>query len=317
MPNVDGDRVDFALIARAVELLRAGELVAFPTETVYGLGALAMDAAHVARIFEAKGRPATNPLIVHVRDLEDARRVGVMTPLAEKLASALWPGPITLVVPRCPEVPDIVTAGGDTVAIRAPSHPVARALLTAVGAPIAAPSANRSTEISPTRAEHVVSSLGERVAAVLDGGSCEIGIESTVVDVSERDVVILRPGSIDAETIARVAGVAVRTREGAADFARSPGLSARHYAPRVPMRIVEGAALDEITVLNGTGVLALAPRVGDVTLPRDAEAYAAGLYAALRTLEASSARIFVEAPPTDAAWTAIWDRLHRAAHEGA
>src|SRR5919199_1388466 len=195
--RVDPHSPDVGVIRRAADLLRAGELVAFPTETVYGLGANALDEGAVRKIFEAKGRPSYNPLIVHVSSAADVSRVAAAWPeSAQRLAERFWPGPLTLVLPKRSEVPDAVTAGLGSVAVRVPAHPVALALLRAAGVPVAAPSANRSTEVSPTMAPHVEKSLGKRVALIVDGGPTTVGIESTVVDLSGERPVLLRPGAI-------------------------------------------------------------------------------------------------------------------------
>ncbi len=207
LQRVDPQRPDEATIARAAEILRGGGLVAFPTETVYGLGANALDPAAVDRIYAAKGRPSFNPLIVHVADADHVLDVAAAWPdNAERLARAFWPGPLTLVLPKRPEVPSSVTAGLDTVAVRVPSHPVARALLVAAGIPIAAPSANRSSEVSPTTGAHVEKSLGDAVDLILDAGPTLVGIESTVVDLTFDPPAILRPGIITREDLALVIG---------------------------------------------------------------------------------------------------------------
>ncbi len=243
-------------IARAVGVLRAGGLVAFPTETVYGLGANALDADAVARIYAAKGRPAWNPVIAHVDGVSAARALTTSWPAAaQRLAHAFWPGPLTLVLPRAPHVPAIVSAGLDAVAVRVPSHPVALALLTAAGFPIAAPSANRFTQLSPTTAQHVVASLGNRVELVLDGGPSDVGIESTVCDLTGPVPTLLRPGMITRAQLERVLGRAVHVASqeialsldgpGADDPApRSPGMAERHYAPRADVWLLEAAQPD-------------------------------------------------------------------------
>lgn len=292
-------------IALAARRLRAGGLVAFPTETVYGLGANALDAAAVARIFAAKGRPASNPVIVHVATTAAARALAARWPaIADVLASRHWPGPLTLVVEKTDAIPSLVCAGGSTVGLRVPAHPVALALLRASGVPIAAPSANRSQEISPTTAQHVVDSLGACVddLIVLDGGPCPIGIESTVVDVSGERPVVLRPGRVVLPP-ALADGHAAPDPSGPA---RSPGQMARHYAPRKPLRIV------------ARGEAPPTPRPGDVWLawPVDAGEAAARLYAELRRLDADprTERILVPEPPEGVEWSAIRDRLRRAAN---
>lgn len=320
-------------LAEAARILARGGLVAFPTETVYGLGANALDAQAVARIFAAKGRPATNPLIVHVENEAAARALARRWPeAAARLAAAHWPGPLTLVVEKIDAIPELVTAGGGTVGLRVPAHPVALALLRACGVPLAAPSANRSEAISPTTARHVAESLGPFVddLLILDGGPCRVGIESTVVDVTGATPVVLRPGmlrleatsarsaspsapSSSAASAASAASVAsAPTRPLAApgrspgEVARSPGQATRHYAPGKPLVL-----LREDDVLH-------ASRAGDglLRLPATPDAAAAILYAELRRLDADLqvARIVVVLPPADAGWDAIRDRLRRAAN---
>ncbi len=221
------------------KLLRGGGLVCFATETVYGLGANALDPTALVRIFEAKGRPASNPLIVHVADVDAAKRLAIWNDRAEKLAFAFWPGPLTLVLPKTNCVLDLVTAGGPTVALRIPSHPVALALLRQANCPVAAPSANRTNALSPTLASHVLSSLGNRVDCIVDGGPCKVGIESTVVDVSGERIQILRPGHITKSQISQALGETIhfegQTAKGGA--ARSPGNMPLHYAPQTPMEV--------------------------------------------------------------------------------
>lgn len=233
---------DAAGIAAAAALLRAGRLVAFPTETVYGLGGDALNPAAVAAIFAAKGRPADDPLIVHLADAADLPRVAsAVPPAARELAAAFWPGPLTLVLARGPAVPLAVTAGGPTVAVRVPAHPVARALIAAAGTPIAAPSANRFGHTSPTTAAHVLADLGGRIAAVIDGGPTPIGVESTVLDLTRPAPTLLRPGGVSLEELqAHLGKVAVESRSAAAGPVRSPGLLERHYAPHSPLWLVIG-----------------------------------------------------------------------------
>ena len=237
-----------AAIARAAEVLRGGGLVAIPTETVYGLAGLALSEAAVERIFIAKGRPSTNPLIVHVDGAEMARGLAASWPEpAERIATACWPGPVTVIVPKNDRVPDAVTAGGRTVALRCPDHPVARRLIERLGAPLAAPSANRSQRLSPTTAAHVLEGLGPRVDLILDAGPCERGIESTVVDCSVFPPVILRPGPLSATALAAVIAphggrVAAAPATSAGAVERSPGRSSRHYSPRTPLEISPDAA---------------------------------------------------------------------------
>ncbi len=321
--------------ARAVELLRAGRLVAFPTETVYGLGADATNPAAVARIFAAKGRPATNPLIVHVADAASARRFTAdWSRRAGLIAEAFWPGPVTLVMPRAGGIVDAVTAGLDTVGLRVPDHPVALALLRGFDGAVAAPSANRSNHISPTSAQHVKDELAGRVDLILDGGACRVGIESTVVDLSSAKAVrILRPGHITAAQLEAVLGEPVESAapithehpgpasspSGRQAARLSPGQLEVHYAPTTPAfrTTRSGIADDDFALLlsetmPGDGSAdVFGPR--RVTLPRDPSAYARHLYAALRHLDAAGAsRIVIEMPPDTAEWQAVRDRLTRA-----
>ncbi len=325
---VDPHHPDASVIAVAASRLLLGELVAFPTETVYGLGARADRADAVARIFAAKGRPAWNPLIVHVTDLAAAQGlVRDVPPLAGRLAARFWPGPLTLVLPRDPaRVPDAVSAGGPTVALRAPAHPVARALLAAAGVPVAAPSANRFQSVSPVTAAHVVKSLGDRVRTVLDGGRCAHGIESTVLDLTREAPTVLRHGALSIEALREVIPtlrVEVGVREG--DTA-SPGTAARHYAPGCPVMVVDGEAVPEaraaMAAAHGEPVMVLrlgegAAQRGVRWLPGDPAGYAAALYEALHAVEdAQAAGLVVEAPPSSAGWEAVRDRLQRAAAPG-
>ncbi|MEZ4332752.1 MAG: L-threonylcarbamoyladenylate synthase [Myxococcota bacterium] len=295
---------DASALAEAARRLRAGALVAFPTETVYGLGANALDASAVERIFVAKGRPASNPVIVHVESEAAARGLARRWPAsAARLAEAHWPGPLTLVVERSDAIPDVVTAGGPTVALRVPAHPVALALLRACALPLAAPSANRSESISPTTAQHVAESLGPWIEdlLVLDGGPCRVGIESTVVDVTGERPVVLRPGMLRLENVDERPSHAAATPFAA----RSPGQMARHYAPGKPLVIIDDAALARVG-RPGDGVL---------RLPGSPDQAATRLYAELHRLDADPAvlRIVVVSPPDAPAWAAIHDRLRRAA----
>jgi L-threonylcarbamoyladenylate synthase len=313
-------------IESAVRLLNAGELVAFPTETVYGLGADADDAAAVARIFAAKGRPATHPLIVHVSNLATARSyAGELPESAVRLAESFWPGPLTLVVPKSARALAAVTGGQDTVALRTPAHPVARALLAAFGRGIAAPSANRYGRISPTRADDVREELGSSVALVLDGGDCEVGLESTIVACLDGRVMLLRPGAVSRLQIADVVG---QVSEAGAGAPRAPGRERAHYAPRTPLAIVGGPDLNreiEDALKRGERLAVLTHAVAPVApdritwrpLPADAARYGHSLYATLRALDrADAARILVEAVPATEAWAAVADRLRRAAGAG-
>jgi L-threonylcarbamoyladenylate synthase len=312
---------DDLTIREAAEILQAGGLVAFPTETVYGLGADGLNPEAVARIYAAKGRPATNPVILHVADLASALPLVAQWPgSAGTLAERYWPGPLTLVLPASAVVPAIVRAGGPTVALRCPAHPVAQALLRAVGRPLAAPSANRSQHLSPTLAEHVVSSLGEAVDLILDAGPTAAGLESTILDLSGSRPRILRPGPIKPAQLAAILGP-VDIWEGAAEQGvrqDAPGMAERHYAPRARLSLVApGAGLDQspgATAYVAFGALpALPTGVRGVLLPLDAEVVAARLYALLHELdEAGCERIVMEWPPEGEAWLAIRDRLQRA-----
>jgi L-threonylcarbamoyladenylate synthase len=305
-------------LARAARLLRAGELVAFPTETVYGLGADARNDRAVRAIFAAKGRPADHPVIVHLKDAGDAMAwAGSMPRGARVLADAFWPGPLTIIVPRAPDVPGVVTGGQDSVGLRVPSHPVAQALLRAFAAEggrgIAAPSANRFGRISPTTAQHVRDDLGDDVAMIVDGGPCEVGIESTIVAFTGEHAVLLRPGGIAEADLARALGAPLRAAK--TDAPRASGTLASHYAPRTPSRLVSAESLEANA---DTAVLArtVPPRSARwIAAPRDANAYAHDLYANLRALDAmGAAQILIEDVPAGEAWNAVRDRLVRATH---
>jgi L-threonylcarbamoyladenylate synthase len=308
-------------IAAAARLLREGRLVAFPTETVYGLGADAANPAAVARIYAAKGRPASHPVIVHLASAADVPRWAREFPeAARRLAAAFWPGPLTLVLPRAAGVSDAVTGGQDTVALRVPSHPVAQALLAAFGGGIAAPSANRYGKVSPTRAEHVRAELGAAVDCVLEGGDCEVGLESTIVALADGRPRLLRPGGIPRERIEAVAG---KLAIAGADAPRVPGSVKSHYAPAAPVELLAPAALAEraraATAQDRVAVLARSGAPAGFAglwrrLPADAAGYGHDLYAALRELDSGgAARILVERVPADPAWEAVADRLARAA----
>ena len=310
-----------ARIAKAVELLRAGQVVALPTETVYGLGADALNPAAVARIFALKGRPAEHPLIVHLPLDELLENWAATVPEAARaLARAFWPGPLTMILRRAPRVPKAVTGGQDTVALRVPDHPLALALLRAFGSGIAAPSANRFGHISPTTAAHVRDEFGDAVPLILDGGPCRVGLESTIVDLSRGAPVVLRPGAIGAADIARVIGSTADGATAAGPAPRVSGLLARHYAPRTPAELVDGGLLPErlteLAALGQTvGVLALGHSVGEnsIALADDPAGYGRGLYAALRELDGRGfSRLLIEAPPQDESWQAVNDRLQRA-----
>ncbi|MCX6362081.1 MAG: L-threonylcarbamoyladenylate synthase [Armatimonadetes bacterium] len=313
-----------AALSEAAEVLRRGGLVAFPTETVYGLGANALSPEAVRAVFEAKGRPAANPIIVHIADRSDVAHLTSRWPdAAERIAQAFWPGPVTLVAPRSALAPDVVTAGGETVALRMPAHPVAAALIGAAGVPIAAPSANRSAGISPTTAAHVLSHLAGRIDLVLDGGACAAGIESTVIDTTTDPPTILRPGPVSAEDLWSEAGVrAVAGSTAPGEPHRSPGAMARHYAPNA-LTVVTEASEDRVhdETLQGRSVAWLrfareaepGPGVLSLTMPDDANAYAAVLYARLHQAEAAGVEVIViSQPPSGSHWTAVLDRLSRA-----
>jgi L-threonylcarbamoyladenylate synthase len=284
-------------------LIRAGELVAFPTETVYGLGANALNAAAVEKIFEAKGRPAESPLIVHVDSIEMARELAREWPeKAEKLAKRFWPGPLTLVLPKKKHVPDRVTAGLDTVGIRMPANPIALALIQEAGLPVAAPSANRFSELSPTTAQHVRGAMGDRVAMVLDGGRTTVGIESTVLSLAGPEAILLRPGMISQAEIEEVIGPVSNGRDVTGSAHPSPGMHARHYSPRTPLILVK----PDQPPSSGHGVR--------LRMPTDPSQYAAVLYERLHQADSENWDwIEIELPPEDPPWAAIRDRLERAA----
>ncbi len=303
-------------IARAAAILRAGGLVAFPTETVYGLGADASSEKAVARLYAVKRRPADHPVIVHFDSFERALAfVSEVPDEARRLARQFMPGPLTLILRRSDKAKDFVTGGQASVGIRVPSHPVAQALLREFGGGVAAPSANRFGFVSPTTAAHVRADLGTDVDLVLDGGETEVGIESTIVDLSSQQAVLLRPGAITFEQLKEIIPVSEKTLE----TVRHSGGLERHYAPRTPARLIATHALDkEIASLkNRVAVLAFSrpdERVDFwIRMPREASGYAHKLYGALRELdEAGCEAILVEAPPDEPAWRAVRDRLARA-----
>jgi L-threonylcarbamoyladenylate synthase len=316
MPRTAVERIepaapDPAVLKRAADVLRAGGLVAFPTETVYGLGANALDPAAVVKVFAAKGRPATNPLIVHVADTAGASAVAEWSSDAARLAEAFWPGPLTLVLPKTAAVPEVVTGEGATVAVRCPAHPVARGLIAAAGVPVAAPSANRSGELSPTRADHVLKGLDGRIDLLLDGGPCPAGVESTVVDVVGRRV--LRPGPIPVPKLAEVIGPLAEGGVAAGGALPSPGMLARHYAPRTALEVAETEQEAEFLAdLYRTAGL----KVARWSAGGEPAAVAARLYADLHELDAGGFdRIIAALPPTGPEWRAVRDRLSRAAAE--
>lgn len=317
---VDRDAPDPEAVARAALVIRDGGLVAFATETVYGLGADATSEDAVRRIFEAKGRPSDNPLIVHVADVAMARRFAGRWPAAaERLAEAAWPGPVTLVVPKTEEIPAVVTAGLPTVGLRVPATGVARALIEAAGVPLAAPSANRSEHVSPTRAEHVLDDLRGRVEMVLDSGSTEVGIESTVIDLCGEIPRVLRPGPLSLHRLGELLDVAVGSGAQPHEPARSPGQRARHYAPRIPtLRVGSLEELGEIGYGERDAVIVVGrartpPHRGSVVVLDDPETAARLLYATLRDVDRSGAeRMIIVMPPDEPRWEAIADRLRRA-----
>jgi L-threonylcarbamoyladenylate synthase len=325
---IDRERPEPRILDEAAAVLRNGGLVAFPTETVYGLGAHALDERAVRGVFTAKGRPAHNPLIVHVADTGLARDLASEWPdLAERLAAAFWPGPLTLVLPRAPMVPDLVTAGLPDVALRVPAHPVALALLQVAGIPLVAPSANPSSRVSPTRAEHVERWLGDRVDLILDAGPTGLGIESTVVGLSGPEPLLLRPGALPAHEIELITGP-LRTPEAGPDTPRhaSPGLLERHYAPRARLVLCQHSRLEKLegeaeeAARRGQIVAALTfspirVRIHRaVTMPGEPDEYARRLYADLHDMDdAGCDLILVEDVPEGREWDGVRDRIRRAA----
>lgn len=319
-----------AAVRRAAELLRAGEIVALPTETVYGLAANALDSDAVARVFAAKGRPAHNPIIVHVASHAMADVcTRAWPPQAKRLADGFWPGPLTLILPKADRIPNIVTAGGPTVGLRWPAHPFMQAVIRECGFPLAAPSANTSNQLSPTSAAHVARSLGRRVPLIVDGGQCQVGIESTVVDLTVAPPQLLRPGMIHLEALAAVLGtVTTVPGPGNAGPHRSPGQLPQHYAPRARLLVLNWKNEAELTarlravgteparawIVAHSNVPGGAGFGGVSVIPHDAEAFARALYAELhRGDDAGFGTIVVEQPPAEPEWQGIADRLHRAA----
>lgn len=314
-------------IERATAILREGGMVVAPTETVYGMAANALDARAVSGIFRAKDRPAENPLIVHVENMEMARAIVTDWPkLADKLAAAFWPGPLSLVLHKATVIPDIVTAGGGTVAVRQPAHTVMHALIRECGFPLAAPSANRSNQLSPTTAGHVLRQLDGRVPLILDAGPCQVGIESTVIDLTGSPPAILRPGMISEQALNKVTGTAEK-QEASCGILKSPGQLGRHYAPKVPLHLAgpkemanltgwlieQGVEVERVFVVARSELLGEWSTTRQVRLQANSVGFANGLYAALHRCEAEGARaIVVEAPPNDPEWQAIGDRLERA-----
>jgi L-threonylcarbamoyladenylate synthase len=291
-------------MTRAGAFIRAGELVAFPTETVYGLGANALDPAAIEKIYAAKGRPPSSPLIVHVSSIEMARELVREWPeRADKLARIFWPGPLTLVLPKKPHVPDRVTAGLDTVGVRMPANPIAQALIEEAGVPIAAPSANLFGGLSPTTAQHVREALGDRIAMVLDGGRTTVGIESTVVSLVGPEAVLLRPGMVTQQEIEAVIGPVRVLKQAPQGAHSSPGLQARHYSPKTRLLLIEPGQVPT----TGRGVC--------LQMPAEPREYAAVLYERLHAADAEGWDwIAIEQPPASEEWSAIRDRLERASY---
>ena len=328
-------------VERAAELLREGGLVAIPTETVYGLAANAFNENAVTKIFQVKRRPARNPIIVHVASLEMARQcVSYWPELADKLAKSFWPGPLTLVLPRSSKISDTVTAGGETVGVRWPSHPFIQAVIRACDFPLAAPSANPSNEISPTNAAHVAKGLGDRISLIVDGGQSQVGIESTVIDLTAQPPRLLRPGMIHVESLLAVTGQLTMGFGGNEEVLRSPGLLKKHYSPKAKLVIfswrdeadlelqlskifsdnskfkIQNSKLARIHVIAHTRIPFGEKFARVSVIPHDAEAFARAFYAELHQCdEAGAELIVVETLPKGESWRAISDRLERAAAE--
>jgi L-threonylcarbamoyladenylate synthase len=338
--RINPERPDLTAIARAADCLRGGGLVAFPTETVYGLGAHALDPAAVRRLFAAKGRPSNDPIIVHIAATDQLETVVAEIPEAAwRLGARFWPGPLTLVMKRAPAVPLEVTAGLDTVAVRVPAHPVARALLAATRLPIAAPSANSFSRPSPTLASHVMDDLGGQIDMVLDAGATPLGIESTVLDLTRARPTVLRPGAVTLEALRALIPLVhpgTGTAETAAEAAPSPGMLPKHYAPRAPLTLYQGPAAAVRSALLSSvrkaiaeglrvGVLATSEQaasfrrlpvvVSELGPEASAESIAARLYAALRDLDTAQVDVIFaqELAGADGLWAALRDRLRRAA----
>jgi len=319
MPRPGPQTADPGDIDHAAQLLRAGRLVAFPTETVYGLGANALDAEAIARIYAVKGRPATSPLIVHVASIEMAQSLVVKWPeIAGRLTRRFWPGPLTLVLEKQPAIPAIVTASLPTVGLRMPAHSIAIALIQAAGVPLAAPSANRFTELSPTTADHVRRSLGSDVDLVLDGGPCQVGIESTVLSLAEAKPTLLRPGGIPRIALEAIIGPVAIAQELQAGAHPSPGMHPRHYSPRTSLYLAANGKLPG----QGQGLYLRHRNPPSRTninitihqMPQSAAEYAAALYDVLHLADTGNYNwIAVDIPPSTPEWEAVHDRLRRAA----
>jgi len=316
-------------VQRAAEFLRAGEVVALPTETVYGLAASALDAQAVERIFQVKGRPAHNPIIVHVASIEMAKHCVQNWPeLAGDLAKAFWPGPLTLVLPRAKEIPAIITGGGPTVGVRWPSHPFIQAVIRECDFPLAAPSANPSNRVSPTNAEHVRKHLGDKIRLIVDGGQSQIGIESTVLDISGWPPRLLRPGMIHEEALLAVTSELAIGASKNSEVLKSPGLLRTHYSPKAPLVVWSwkdeaelkvrsahrGVPISKVHVIAHTHIPSGAEFGNVSVIPHDPAAFARAIYAELHQCdEARAELIIVEALPDAPEWRAIADRLQRAA----
>ncbi len=316
-------------VRRAAEFLRAGEPVALPTETVYGLAANALDPASVARIYEIKGRPSQNPIIVHVASLAMAQSCVREWPgVAARLANGFWPGPLTLVLPRGQAIPDLVTAGGDSVGVRWPNHPLIQAVIRECGFPLAAPSANLSSRVSPTAAEHVRRQLGHRIKLIVDGGPCQVGLESTVLDLTRQPPRLLRPGMIGAQALLAIAGGLAVEAHGQESVLKSPGLLRKHYSPKGRLvlcswssdeelrRFLQEAKIDP-AVCHVIAHSHIPPATGFAAvsvIPHEPKAFARAFYAELHQCDEQDTQvIIVEAVPASEEWRAISDRLRRAA----
>jgi len=307
-------------LQETLQILQSGDVVAIPTETVYGLAADANNPSAIRKVFALKNRPADHPVIVHLSPNMSLADWAINIPeAAHRLTAVFWPGPLTLVLPKAPHVSSLVTGGQDTIALRSPRHPLTQQLLEVFGTGVIAPSANPFGQLSPTTAEHVLRGFSDQVP-VLDGGGCEIGIESTIVHVTRDAVTLLRPGDITIETIAAVANLPVNTKDSTI---RAPGKLSRHYAPRTPLFLCEAGDVEmfvqsepnrKTAVLSMEAILFSHPSVGLSLLPADPRAYARDLYATLHTADNSGYdRILLVAPPRIAAWSGVWNRIERAA----
>lgn len=318
-----------AAVREAVQILKSGELAALPTETVYGLAGNAFDAAAVEKIYDLKGRPKRNPIIVHVASFDMARRCVAEWPgLADKLAASFWPGPLTIVLRRSKEIPDVVTAGGDTVGLRWPSHPFMQAVIRECGFPLAAPSANLANQLSPTNAQHVRKAFGDKLKLIVDGGQSQVGIESTVLDITSFPPRLLRPGMIHEESLLAVTGELALGFGGSEEVLKSPGMLKKHYSPRAKLVLLSWQNEDDLKQrlkhfpnrpdkvhLIAHTKIPLNVELGRVSvIPHDAEAFARAIYAELHQCdEAGAELIVVESLPENPEWRGLADRLERAA----